>query len=236
MLLGTISSHLRDLALLAFPNNCLACTRSLVSGEQDICFSCIDSFPETNYHTLIDNPIAQQFWGRLSLTHASAYLHVRDGNISQQMIHLLKYKRKRNIGIRLGRLYGFKLKEADSLIHGIDLIVPVPLHTNRKRQRGYNQSDYFAQGLSEVLGVPYAPDTVERTKENISQTKRGRYDRWENVEGIFSLARPERVRGKHILLVDDVITTGATIESCASALMTGEDVRLSIAAIATAGA
>jgi ComF family protein len=231
----TITTHLRDMALLAFPDNCLVCRQSLVSGERDICFACIDALPETGYHALADNPVAQHFWGRLPFVHASAYLYVQDANITQDMIHLLKYKRKHHIGIKLGRLYGHKLREQDSLIRDIDLIAPVPLHANRKRQRGYNQCDYFAQGLSEVLNVPYDPNVMKRVKENISQTKRTRYDRWENVEGIFALAQPAKVKGKHILLVDDVITTGATIESCASALMTGEDVRVSVAMIATAG-
>ena len=231
----TITTHLRDLTLLAFPDNCLVCRQSLVSGERDICFACIDALPETGYHTLADNPVAQHFWGRLPFIHASAYLYVQDANITQDMIHLLKYKRKHKVGIKLGRLYGHKLKEQNSLIRDVDLLVPVPLHVNRKRQRGYNQCDYFAQGLSEILNVPYEPDIMKRVKENISQTKRSRYDRWENVDGIFSLAQPERVKGKHILLVDDVITTGATIESCASALMTGDNVRVSVATIATAG-
>jgi ComF family protein len=231
----TITAHLHDLTLLAFPDCCLVCTRALLSEERAICFSCIDSLPETGYHCLADNPVAQHFWGRLPLVHAAAYLYVQDANITQQMIHLLKYNRKRQIGVKLGRLYGHKLQEPGSLIRDIDLIVPVPLHPRRKRQRGYNQCDYFAQGLSEILGVPYAPDAIQRIRENISQTKRTRYDRWENVDGIFALAQPDMVRGRHILLVDDVITTGATVESCASALLSGEDVRVSVAAIATAG-
>jgi ComF family protein len=230
-----IRSHLHDLALLAFPNNCLVCGQSLVSGEHDVCYGCIDSLPETGYHTIVDNPVMQHFWGRIPLIHAAAYLYVHEGNISQEMIHLLKYKRKKQIGIKLGRIYGYKLREETSLIKDIDLIVPVPLHIKRKRERGFNQCDYFAQGLSEVLSVPYEPDVIVRVKENISQTKRSRYDRWENVEGIFALAQPDMVRGRHILLVDDVITTGATIESCAAALLCGADIRLSVAAIATAG-
>jgi ComF family protein len=230
-----VSSHLHDLSLLAFPKNCLVCTRTLSRDERDVCFGCTDLLPETGYHMLLDNPVMQHFWGRLPLVHAAAYLYVQDANITQDMIHLLKYKRKHRIGIKLGRLYGYKLLEQQSLIADIDLIVPVPLHANRKRQRGYNQCDYFAQGLSEVLGVPYDPDVMRRVKENISQTKRTRYDRWENVEGIFTLDQPDKVKDKHILLVDDVVTTGATIESCASALLTGHNVRLSVATIATAG-
>ena len=232
---ASLATHLHDLTLLAFPRVCQVCKQSLPIEEQDICFSCIDSLPETGYHALADNAVVQHFWGRIPLIHASAYLYVQDANITQELIHLLKYKRKYNIGIRLGRLYGHSLMEQQSLIRDIDLIVPVPLHINRKRQRGYNQCDYFAQGLSETTGIPYATDVVKRIRENVSQTKRTRYDRWENVAGIFSLAMPEMIRGKHILLVDDVITTGATLESCASALMAGEDVRLSIVTIATAG-
>jgi ComF family protein len=231
-LLSGIATHLHDLGLMAFPDNCLACGRALSSTERDICYACTDMLPETGYHTLADNPVAQQFWGRLPLVHAAAYLYVQDANITQDMV---KYKHKERIGTKLGRLYGHKLKESESLIRDIDLIVPVPLHSSRLRQRGYNQCDSFAQGLSEVLGVPYHTTVMARVKENISQTKRTRYDRWENVEGIFALTQPAEVKGKHILLVDDVITTGATIESCASALMTGEDVRISVATIATAG-
>ncbi len=234
-MLSTVTSHLNDLLLLAFPNNCVVCSKSLMADEKDICFSCVDSFPETSYHLSDDNPVAQHFWGRVPLVHAAAYLYVRDGNISQEMIHLLKYKAKKKVGIKLGRLYGYKMKEEGSLYRGIDLVVPVPLHVNRKRQRGYNQSDYFSQGLSEVLDIPYGPDVMKRVVETVSQTKRTRYDRWENVEGIFELAQPEKVRGKHVLLVDDVITTGATVESCVVSLMKGVNVTVSVAAIATAG-
>lgn len=206
-----------------------------MSDEKDICYSCIDSLPQTNYHFISDNPVAQHLWGRVPLAHAAAYLYVRDGNVTQQMIHLLKYKGKKKVGIKLGRLYGYKLKEQGSHYPKIDLIVPVPLHINRQRQRGYNQCDLFAQGLSEVLGVPYAPDTLTRVVETVSQTRHSRYERWQNVEGIFQLSKPEMVAGKSVLLIDDVITTGATIESAAATILLGKDVTLSIATIATAG-
>lgn len=232
---ATISTHLSDLFDLAFPNNCMLCSRSLLSDEKDICFSCINTFPETGYHRLADNPVAQHFWGRVPLAHAAAYLHIHTDNIVQDMVHLLKYRGKTRIGAKLGRLYGYRLLEADSLIRDIELIVPVPLHPSRQRQRGYNQCDHFAQGLSEILGVPYAPAAMARIRENVSQTKHSRYDRWGNVAGIFALAEPETVANKHILLVDDVVTTGATIESCAGALLSGNNVRVSVATIATAG-
>jgi ComF family protein len=230
-----IFAYIRDIALLSFPRTCPVCSGQLSADEQDICFGCIDQLPETDYYKLADNAVAQQLWGRLPIEHACAFLHIQDANITQQMVHLLKYKRKYGIGVKIGRLYGHKLLEQDSLIRDIDLIVPVPLHINRKRQRGYNQCDYFAQGLSEVLNVPFDTNVMKRMIENVSQTKRTRYDRWENVQGIFALATPKQVKGKHILLVDDVITTGATIESCAAALLTGDDVRVSVATIATAG-
>ena len=233
--MNLFSSLLHDIFLLAFPNNCAVCKEQLGGDEKDICFSCLDQLPETDYHRMKDNAVAQQLWGRLPITHASAFLFIKDGNITQRMVHLLKYKRKLNIGIKLGRLYGYKLSGNDSLIKEIDLIIPVPLHAKRQHERGYNQCDYFAQGLSEVLNVPFESNAIKRVVENISQTKRSRYDRWENVQGIFALAAPDIVRGKHILLVDDVITTGATIESCAVALLSAEDVRISVVTIATAG-
>lgn len=206
-----------------------------MAEERDICFSCIDMLPETGYHMLADNPVAQHFWARVPLVHAAAYLYVHDANITQSMIHLLKYRHKKNIGLKLGRLYGHQLRQEPSLIKNIDLIVPVPLHRNRLRQRGFNQCDYFAEGLSEGLQVPCGYDVMIRNKENISQTKRTRYDRWENVEGIFTLAKPDAVRGRHVLLVDDVVTTGATLEACAYPLLQADAVTLSIATIATAG-
>lgn len=230
-----IRTYLNDLLLLVFPDNCLLCTHPLMSDERDICYSCIDSLPQTGYHLSSDNPVAQHLWGRVPLAHAASYLHVRDGNVTQQLIHLLKYKGKKKVGIKLGRLYGYKLKEAGSHYPKVDLIVPVPLHINRQRQRGYNQCDLFAQGLSEVLDVPYAPDVLTRVKETVSQTKHSRYERWSNVEGIFHLSQPEKIAGKSVLLIDDVITTGATIESAAATLLQGIDVTLSIATIATAG-
>jgi ComF family protein len=151
------------------------------------------------------------------------------------VIHGLKYQKRQEIGVKIGRLYAQQLIAADSLIKDIDLIVPVPLHSNRLKSRGFNQSDTFALGLSQVMGIPYEADALARTKENVTQTKKSRYDRWGNVEGIFELRKPELITGKHILLVDDVVTTGATIESCAVTLLQTENVRLSIATMATAG-
>ena len=232
---ATISIHLNDLFLLAFPNNCTLCSKSLSEGEKDLCFTCIDTLPQTQYHTVADNPVAQHFWGRVPLVHAAAYLHIHSQNITQDLLHLLKYKGKKKLGIKAGRLYGYQLLESDSLFKDIDMIVPVPLHPRRERERGYNQCDYFAEGLSQVMGIPYYPHAMRRIKENISQTKKSRYERWENVEGIFELAELALVKDKHILLVDDVVTTGATIESCAGALLQADGVRISVATIATAG-
>ena len=232
---STGSIYLYDLLHLVYPHTCMVCRMSLTKEELDICFSCIDSFPKTNYHLQSDNPVVQHFWGRVPLVHAASYLYIHSENVTQEVLHLLKYKGKKRIGIKMGRLYGYLLMENGSLFRDIDMIVPVPLHPNREMQRGYNQCDYFAAGLSQVMGIPYYPHAIRRIKENKSQTQKSRYDRWENVEGIFELATPALVSGKHILLVDDVVTTGATIESCIAALLLDTEVRVSVATIATAG-
>lgn len=228
------SGYIKDLVLLAFPDNCLVCNMPMVAPEHDVCFSCLDALPETGFHKIEINPVAQQFWGRLPIEHAAAWLYVRDANITQKMIHMLKYRKKKSIGILLGHKYGKLLSEENNLFNKFDLIVPVPLHPVRLKQRGYNQCDYFAKGLSQSLNIPFDPGVLIRVRENISQTKKNRYERWQNVDGIFELAKPEKAAGKHILLVDDVVTTGATLESCAAALLKAGDVTISIAAIATA--
>jgi len=189
--------------------------------------------PITNYHLFPDNSLAQRFWGRVNITHAFAYLkYIKSGKV-QQIIHSLKYGGLEEIGLLMGNWYGHELK-TNQFENSFDLILPIPLHPNRKKQRGYNQSDSFAQGLSETLNVPWEDEVLIRQLSSNTQTKKKRLDRWENVKDIFALAQPEQVAGKRILLVDDVITTGATIEACAQKIVEAGCKSISVGAIATA--
>jgi ComF family protein len=234
-MLPKIQQYITDVYHLGFPNNCLLCRKSLTKAEKDLCFYCIESLPYTNQLAEAENPVAQRFWGRLSLESAAAFLYVNKTNQVHSLMHLLKYKNKKRIGVKLGRLMGFEFKKANSIFQNIDLIVPLPLHWKKEKQRGYNQCDFIAEGLAAVTEIPWNNKVVAREKENISQTKKSKYERWENVEGIFSVKNPSAMEGKSILLIDDVVTTGSTLEACAHTILQVPDVKLSVLAVATAG-
>jgi ComF family protein len=189
--------------------------------------------PRTNYHLENENPVAQLFWGRCLIEKAAAFSFYNKGSRIRNLIHNLKYRGIRELGFELGRIYGLSLKSS-GFIADIDLIIPVPLHPSKKRIRGFNQSDYISSGIADATGLTVSSDSLARISGSETQTKRSRYERWTNVEGIFHVIDPEIVRGMHILLVDDVITTGSTIESCANELLKVEGVKVSVAALAFA--
>jgi ComF family protein len=171
----------------------------------------------------------------VTLESAAAYLYFNKGNKVQQLIHQLKYKGRKDIGIFLGRKYGQNLKYSPFFLT-VQLIVPVPLHTKKRMQRGYNQSEQFAIGLGESMKIPVDPDAICRRKETETQTKKSRFRRWQNVAEVFEVKDPRSLERLHILLVDDVITTGATLESCIRALSPIPGIRISVATIAVAPA
>jgi ComF family protein len=173
------------------------------------------------------------FWGRCLIEKAAAFSFYNKGSRIRNLIHNLKYKGVTEVGFELGRIYGLSLRSS-GFMDDVDLIIPVPLHPSKKRSRGFNQCDIISSGLSDVSGVPVDTDSLVRVTVSDTQTKRSRYERWTNVEGIFMVADSENLRGQHILLVDDVITTGSTIESCTNELLKVEGVRVSVVALAFA--
>lgn len=224
---------IEDFFSLVFPRICVTCGNNLWKHEFVICTRCESGLPRTGFHLYPDNPVSRLFWGRMPFENAAAYLYFTKGEKVQRMIHCLKYKGRKDIGILLGKYYGLDLR-VSPLYQGIDVIVPVPLHKKRRMQRGYNQSEQFAAGLSNSMNIPVDPYALVRLKNTATQTKRSRFGRWENVADMFGVPDPSRIAGKYVLLVDDVITTGATIEACAQALLVIPGVRVSIAAIAAA--
>lgn len=222
-----------DFVSLFLPRLCLACRAHLVRGERILCTECLLSMARTDFHQKRDNTLEQTFWGRCLIERAAAFSVYKRGSRIRKLIHSLKYDGRRDIGRVLGEYYGTLLAES-GFMDGIDLIIPVPLHPARERHRGYNQSECIAMGLSSSTGVPLRNDIITRAAEAGSQTKRGRYERWENVQGIFRLRKPERIRSRHVLVVDDVITTGSTIEACVGTLQEAGNVRVSVAALAAA--
>lgn len=224
---------LKDFIALIFPHVCVSCGKSLYKNEHSICTYCAYYLPKTNFHLDNDNPIAKIFWGRVPIFSAAAFYGFNKGGKVQHLIHQLKYKGQKHIGTSVGKLYGYELKFCDDF-NSVDAIIPVPLHPKRQKKRGYNQSDYFAEGLAESMNVKADLTTLYRAAESDTQTKKSRFKRWQNVESIFQLRDAGQLVGKHILLVDDVITTGATLEACAHTLLQVPGVKVSIVTMAYA--
>jgi ComF family protein len=222
-----------DFVSLFFPSYCFGCNQSLVKGEDTLCTRCLLELPKTNYHLLEENPIKNKLIGRLPLKHVWAFLKFRKTGIVQHLLHQLKYNNQPEVAVKLGRNYGQELGQS-GYQNEFDVIVPVPLHGSRQRQRGYNQSAKFAEGLSYALSIPWDESISIRTTTTATQTKKSKQERWENVKSVFDIRESEKIKGLRILLVDDVITTGATIEACGQHLVESNCKELSIACIAEA--
>ena len=225
-------SPLKDIASLFFPRVCPACGRVISGGEGFLCTACQWEMPLTGYENQADNPVARRFWGLVPVRNATAFLWFTDRSGFRRVVHSFKYGGRWALARDMGRWFGRVLADTDAYA-GVDAIVPVPLHFRKVLKRGYNQSEYIARGMSRSMEVPVETHAVVRLVNNPSQTTTAtRHERWENVEGIFAVRHPERLAGKHILLVDDVLTSGATIGSCAEAIVAAvPDCRISIAAL-----
>lgn len=228
-----IKQYLRDFLLLLFPDHCNACETPLFQGEKQICTNCLYDLPYTDFHLCVDNTVAKLFWGRIDCDAAMAMLYFKKATRVQKLIHQLKYQEQTELGVLLGRLLGERLVQSGDY-SGADFIIPVPLHPKRERSRGYNQSKFIADGISSVLQLPVMTGQLIRRRETSTQTKKNRYNRFENMRSVFHIVNPDKLEGKHILLVDDVITTGATLEACAQVLQDIGISKLSIAALAFA--
>lgn len=228
------STWLLSLVHLFFPRQCVVCGASLREGEEAVCMKCNAEMPRTGYHLREDNPVERMFWGKVPLEHATSYFFYHKGSDFRRIVHLLKYGGRRDLGEVMGRFMAAELLVA-GFFDGVDVIVPVPLHPHRQRERGYNQSECIARGVSVVTAIPVDAAAVLRTKHTETQTRKSSCERWENVKGIFSLCRAEAFAGKHVLIIDDVLTTGATVTACADAFRGVEGVRVSILTLAVAG-
>lgn len=221
-----------DFLSLFYPPFCLGCSGPLVKGEETLCTVCLSNLPKTHYHRRIENPVLNRLAGRLPIRHGWAFLKFQKGGVVQHLLHQLKYNNCPEIGERLGKAYGHELQEASD--DQFDLIIPVPLHKSRLRHRGYNQSAWFAKGLSDALQIPWDETISIRTQATATQTRKNRAARWENVQRVFSVSPDVSLASKRILLVDDVITTGATLEACGRHLLDCGCSTISIACIAEA--
>ena len=231
MIMKKILSYFNDLIALFFPELCPACGRSLYKNERVICTSCIYHLPHTNFHSDPENKMARQLWGRFPFVQTIAFIYFRKGNRIQNIMHHLKYKNSMETGIRMGELYAYELKRSEKFISA-DLIIPVPLHLAKFKKRGYNQSECIAKGISSILNIPISTNNLVRLENTETQTKKSRYARYENLINAFSIKDKSEFIHKHIMLVDDVMTTGATLEACSILLLEIEGTEISICTIA----
>lgn len=219
---------------LFYPSVCAACGNSLFQWEKTVCTRCRALLPKTGYEQHEGNPLAQLFYGKVRLQAVTAcYFFSKEGKV-QHLIHELKYKDNPEAGVFLGQELGKTLKEA-ALFQGLDYLIPVPLHPKREKERGYNQSLMIAQGVSETMGVPIGEGFLIRSVNTATQTHKSKEERWNNVKNIFELRHAEALKDKYVLLIDDVLTTGATLEACALRLSSVHGIRISCATAACAG-
>ncbi len=216
---------------LFYPRCCVVCEGFLAEPEKGFCVSCDIHLPRTYLHLLENNPVEKIFWGRTTVEKVASWFYYKKGSDSDRLIHQLKYNQYKELGNILGRNMATELL-GSGFFEGIELLVPVPLHPKKHQMRGYNQSHRIACGVASVTRLPVITQALVKIEETGSQLSKGVYQRWENTSNTFEVIRPELFRNRHILLIDDVITTGATLIACCRAVENIPHVKISILTLA----
>lgn len=219
-----------NLLNLFYPHLCLLCDKPLIEEEQELCLHCLCDLPRLGYHKRSDNPMFKLFAGIPQLKEAAGFLLYEKEGHTQSLVHSFKYRNNKKLAKYLGRIASLYL-QADNMFNEIDILVPVPLHPKKEKKRGYNQSELIAQGIASIYNKPIIANILYRKTASSTQTNKSRYERHINVEKIFALKDTKTLISKHILLIDDVITTGATSMACIEALKIVPDIRISILAL-----
>jgi ComF family protein len=226
----TVKSAINDFLHLLFPHLCVGCGSDVIGADHHLCLRCISALPETHFFEQPGNPVERNFYGRMPVRNAgSAYFFTKD-SLMESLVYELKYKGNKAVGFYLGEMIGSLLQ--NSRYADVNVIVPLPLNERRLKKRGYNQSKVLCEGIASVWNKPVVDDAVMRKVNTETQTHRGRITRWENMDGVFGVADAAAVEGKHVLLVDDVVTTGASLEACGTEILKVPGTTISIATLA----
>ena len=228
-----LKSWLEDLLHVFYPHYCEGCGTDVLNREDCLCVRCRVELPETGFFRIPDNPAEKLFYGRLDVTHAAAGYYYTHDSLIRKLLLALKYSNRKDMGLYLGRQMGYMLKES-TRFDAVDLLLPVPLHPGKERKRGYNQSLLLCEGIASVWPRPIVTNAIIRKQFTEAQAKKDRVHRWQNMQEVFMPGRTDLVEGKHILLVDDVLTTGATAEACGAVILKVPGTRLSIATVGKA--
>ncbi len=223
----------KPLVNLFFPKVCYACLNILSDNEDTICVNCRHDLPVTNFHFDNDDSVTKALYGRAKIEHGTALFRFEKKGLVQQLIHGLKYKGYETIGYALGDWLGGELNELEHY-RTVDVVIPVPLHKNKLKKRGYNQVTKFGQQIAKALEAHYEDDVLIKVTNTTSQTTKSRFTRWNNTDELFTIKNINSIENKHVLLVDDLITTGATLEACITVLQKAKNVKISIATMAIA--
>ncbi|WP_372757362.1 ComF family protein [Mariniflexile sp.] len=224
---------LKSLVDLLFPKVCYACLNLLNDNEETICVNCRHDLPVTNFHFDDDDTVKKVLYGRANIAHATALFRFEKKGLVQQLIHGLKYRGYENIGVLLGNWLGNELKTLDAY-KTVDIVIPVPLHKKKLKKRGFNQVAKFGKQLANALDAQYVDTVLVKISNTTSQTTKQRFTRWINNDELFAVVNAASIENKHILLVDDLITTGATLEACITVLNKAKNIKISIATMAIA--
>jgi len=214
---------------LLFPGVCPGCGNEIHNEYSVLCLRCINDMPETSFERYAANPVEKKFWGRIALETATAQYYFTRESLMQTLMHEFKYRGNKALGLQLGRLMGERIAIGGRI--NADVLVPLPLFEAKERKRGFNQSTLLCQGMTEVLRIPVLEQAVVRPQFTETQTKKGRVERWRNMDGKFVLKQPDLLANRHVLLIDDVVTTGATLEACGTEILKAKNCRLSIATL-----
>ena len=222
---------IKDFTHLFFPHICVGCGTDALGYNSILCIKCINRLPVTNFHLHEENQVEKIFRGRLPVKQVTSLCYFSKDSLVQRLLHQLKYKGNKDVGYFLGRMMGVALRQSERY-DSVDALIPLPLFASREKKRGYNQAAVLCEGIADITGIPVLKNIIERVSSTETQTHKNRIERWLNMEGRFEIKNREAIQNKHVLLVDDVLTTGATLEACGHELLQAENTLVSIATLA----